>query len=154
MGSTTSLTLGSNGHCALISMVLKFRDLNIFGLFREYRLSVQGWLYLTRRFKCMSSMPLHCMLLRVRHYLPLFLLIHILIHIIFYSTCSSVMSAVTSWLWLSSVRSSHVQQTWIWERKYDSCMPSYIIWLPYVRLSHLFDSLVAGPHTHFFFFFK
>ena len=94
-------------------------------------------------------MPLHRTLHQVRCYLPWFLLIHVPIRIILYSTCSSYMSAVTSWLWLSSVRSSHVQQTWIRERKYDSCMPSYNIRMPCVRPSHLSELFSCS-----FFFFK
>ena len=50
-----------------------------------------------------------------------------------YSTCSGFMFAVTSWLWLPSVCSSYVQQTWIWDRKHDSCMRSYSTRMPCVR---------------------
>jgi hypothetical protein len=78
-----------------------------------------------------------------RHYLSFpvpynFILIHFFL-LLFCSTCRNVMSTITSRLWIPSVRSSHVQQTWIWERMYDSCMPSYTIRMPCVRplSSHL-----------------
>jgi hypothetical protein len=92
-------------------------------------------------------MPLHCMLHRVR----LSSVISLDTHsntLYFYSTCSSYMSAVTSWLWLPTVRSSHVQQTWIWGRMYDSCMPSYSIRMSCVRP---FSSIFL-PYTQFLFF--
>ena len=74
-----------------------------------------------------------------------FLIIHILIWNRYnvYSTCCDYMSAVNGWLWLPSVRSSHVRQTWIWDRMYGSCMPSYSIRMPCV------SCLI---HTHSFSF--
>ena len=68
-----------------------------------------------------------------------------------YSACGSCMSAVTSWLWLSSVRSSNVQQTWIWDRKYDSCMPSFSIRMSCVRpFSSVFLSCLSDSFFSFF----
>ena len=60
------------------------------------------------------------------------------------------MSAIISWFWVPSVRSSHVQQTWIWERMYGSFMHSCDIRMPCVR-----PSTIWLFHTHFFhLFFK
>ena len=61
------------------------------------------------------------------------------------------MFAVTSWLWLPSFRSSYVQQTWIWDRKHDSCMRSYSTRMPCVRPFFIHSWVVF--HTHFFFLY-
>ena len=85
----------------------------------------------------------------------LFLITHIskYILLLLYSTCSSVMSAIISWFWVPFVRSSHVQQTWIWERRYGACVYSYSIRMPFVRLISRFLFFLNFFHSSNLFLF-
>ena len=149
MGGTTSLALDSNGHRALIFNIKSKNLKTFFGLLQGIALIGGGMII-----NLISSIPLLCMLLRVRQLSSIiFILIDIHpnhTHFFKNSTCSSVMSAITDWLWLPSVRFSHIQQTWIWERLYDSCMPSYNIRMPCVRSISSTSILTFSSYSFYF----